>query len=145
MGKQYEVGRWQLGTRYVRLYVETESQDGAVEIFPEDEGTAKIIVGVDQDWETVVATMLHEAYELTLIDLNTRYKCKPSLSVESSDFLFVMTHNQLGEAHERVGAFVAKTIQPMLLIYGKLDAEKKAREKNAKKSLGNKRHAPKAR
>lgn len=103
-----EVGVYPLGYSFIRLYVVPNSANGSVEFLPEDKGLTQITVGVAMPWGESVAVLLHEAYEKTLIDLNTRYKLKPSFSGESSDYSFFMTHNQLGEAHEQVGDFLVQ-------------------------------------
>lgn len=101
------VGKYQLGFRNVLLYVVSDSADGSVDLLPKDKGPSVIYVGIDGPFYDCVGTLLHEAYELVLIDLNTRHKKQPSYSLESSDFIFIASHNELSEAHERVGTFIA--------------------------------------
>jgi hypothetical protein len=116
---QHLLGHYELGFRNVRLYVDTDHGNGSVVIVPKDNGSSKIIVGIDSPLYEAVSVLLHELYEAALIDLNTRYKKQPSFSGESSDFVFMMTHNELGEAHERVGTMLVKAMPVFVKAYAK--------------------------
>jgi len=100
------VGNYKIGYRPVQLFVDTNLPGGSVTLVPEDGKPTSIEIGIGCHLTLAMSTLLHEAYELALIDLNTRYEPQPAYSSESSDFIFVMTHNQLGEAHDRVGEFL---------------------------------------
>lgn len=113
------VGIYQLGFRMVRLIADFTTANGSVMVCPDDHSLPQVIVGCDAPWEEVIGTMLHEAYELSFIDLNTRYKNRPSWSDESSDFIFVMTHNQLSETCERVGSFIEQALPELNKVYFK--------------------------
>ena len=128
-----EVGTYRLGMRYVRVIAVPKSEDGQVVVFPGNESIPEIFIGIDQDWSSVVGTLLHEAYELSLIDLNCRYKKKPSMSVESSDFTFIATHNEMGEAHERVGEFLAGCFPALGKTYNAVRQHEKKIESIKKK------------
>ena len=108
MKTRYFVGSYRLGFRNTRLFIDTSTANGHVDLSPLDDGTTEVCVGIDCPWSESLSVLLHELYEGTLVDLNTRYKRKPSYSEESSDFIFVMSHNELGEAHERIGTFLAE-------------------------------------
>ncbi len=129
------VGKYMLGFRAVRLYVDTKSCSGSVDLLPDDKGSAIVCIGIDCPFEESTATLLHEVYEATLIDINTRYKRTPSFSGESSDYIFVMTHNELGEAHERVGVFMVEAYEDFKEIYEKLQ-RKMSRKKQLDKRRG---------
>lgn len=117
MKTEHFIGNYMLGFKYVRLFVKTDTAGGSVKLVPEDKGSQKIIVGIDAPWATVLGTLLHELYEAVLIDLGTRYEQQPSLSNESSDFMFMMTHNQLGEAHDRIGMFLESALPDFSKAY----------------------------
>lgn len=113
------VGTYTLGLRNIRLFVEPEHANGSVEFVPSDGGSGTVIVGIDGPWGESVSVLLHELYEGTLVDLNTRYKLRPSYSEESSDYMFFLSHNQLGEAHERVGYLLAEMLPAFFKAYKK--------------------------
>lgn len=113
------VGTYHLGFRMVRLICDFTTANGAVFVAPDDHGLPKVMVGGDAPWDEVIGTLLHEAYELTFIDLQTRYKQRPSWSEEASDFIFLMTHNQLSEACERVGSFLDHALPDLRKLYFK--------------------------
>lgn len=113
------VGNYRLGLRPIRLFMDPDSANGSVDLMPSDGGSTIVNVGVRCSWGETVTVLLHELYECVLIDLNTRYKMKPSYSEESSDFMFFMSHNQLGETHERVGYLIAHMIADFRKAYKK--------------------------
>lgn len=113
------VGNYRLGFRNVRLYLDFESEDSHVILTPKDRGATEICVCADCPFYDSVSGLLHEAYELMLIDLSTRYKVQPSFSFESSDYTFIVTHNQLGEAHDRVGTFLSDVYEDFNKVYEK--------------------------
>jgi hypothetical protein len=125
---QYLVGRYKLGFKYVRLIVDTTTANGSVDLVPDDKETTKIVIGIDSPWSESLSVFLHEVYEGTLIDLHTRYKARPSYSDESSDFIFVVSHNQLSEAHERVGVFLAESLPDFTKAYKKYSSFKETNE-----------------
>lgn len=119
------VSTFKLGFRFVRLFVETESENGSVIFLPADSGSARVTIGVNCSWGTAVSVLLHELYEATLIDLNTRYGLDPAYSNEASDFMFLVSHNQLSEAHERVGYALAAVLPDFTKVYKKYSPYKK--------------------
>ena len=114
------LGLYQLGLRPVRLYVDAESGNGSVEIIPTDKGPTKVIVGLDHhSFSRAVSVLLHESYEIMLIDQGTRYEPHPAASYEASNFIFVATHNQLDEAHSRVSQFLVAVYTDFKRAYDK--------------------------
>lgn len=123
--KRILVGQYRLGLRNVRVFINPEDSNGSVYVHPKDNGSAKITVGAESSWGTVFGIFLHEVYELTLIDLNVRYKKDPSFSNQSSDYIFFLSHNELNEAHERIGEFLADAIPDFQAVYKKLKKKPK--------------------
>src|ERR1019366_2439354 len=107
------VGNYRLGFKWVRLFADNSESGGSVKLIPEDEGSAVVTVGLHGPWEIVFSTLLHELYEAAMIDMGVRYGVSPAMSCESSDFLFVMTHNQLDEAHSRVSGMLIDALPAM--------------------------------
>lgn len=117
--RKHLVGVYKLGFRPIRLFVEPQSGNGSVTLVPDDDGSTVVTIGIDCSWCEAVSILLHEAYEAVLIDLNTRYQPAPAYSGESSDFMFITTHNQLSEAHERVGNFLIEAFPEFGKAYRK--------------------------
>ena len=113
------VGNYRLGFKWVRLFADNSESGGSVKLIPEDEGSAVVTVGLHGPWEIVFSTLLHELYEAAMIDMGVRYGVSPAMSCESSDFLFVMTHNQLDEAHSRVSGMLIDALPAMAKLYKK--------------------------
>jgi hypothetical protein len=128
-----EVGVYALGYYHVRLFAVPESASGSVDLLPDNNGLTEVYVGIGCPWAEAVSVLLHEAYEKTLIDLNTRYKPKPSYSGESSDYVFFMSHNQLSEAHDRVGEFITKCLPDFEKVWKKVKDDFLKKEKLKKK------------
>src|SRR5258708_7036630 len=106
---------------------------GHVDLKPDDKGPAKIVVGANDNWSDVQSTLLHEAYELVLVDLSTRYTQRPAFSDESSNYIFLLTHNQLDESHTRVSWFLTRALGSFKKTYHKIWREKHAVRKKKKK------------
>ena len=117
--RKYVVGFYKLGFRNVKLSIDTGTANGEVDLIPEDNGITTITVGIDSSWSESFSVLLHEVYEGVLVDLQTRYKQKPSYSQESSDFMFIATHNQLSEAAERAGVFLSEALPAFMKAYKK--------------------------
>ena len=111
--------------RRVRLLIENETRNGSVLFTPDDGGITTVTVGINGEWSRVVSVLLHELYEAVLIDLNTRYGKDPSYTVEASDFMFLVSHNQLSEAHERVGEVISIIYPYFYKAYKKYSPYKK--------------------
>jgi hypothetical protein len=116
---KHVVGNYRLGFRNVRLVVDSGTGNGEVDLVPKEGGATEVVIGIDSPWDEALSVLLHEAYEAVLIDSQIRYKPQPSYSGESSDFIFIATHNQLSEAHERVGVFLAKALPDFTKAYRK--------------------------
>jgi len=121
---EHQVGKYRLGFKWVRLVADTNSSGGRVILLPEDKGSPVVYVGIQGPWVLSVTTLLHELYEAALIDLNTRFEMNPSLSSESSEYLFVVTHNQLDEAHEKVGRMLIQALPDLFKAHKKYSTYK---------------------
>lgn len=122
--KTHLVTTFKLGLRFARLFVEADSENGSVKFFPKDSGSATVTVGVGCTWKESLSILLHELYEATLIDLNTRYHLDPAYTSESSDLMFFVSHNQLAEAHERIGCALSVVLPDFTKAYKKYSKSK---------------------
>jgi hypothetical protein len=120
------VGKFTLGLNFVELYANPETMGGSVDFLPERDKTdlTKIYVGLNDEWPEVLSSLLHEAYEAVLIDQGLRYRPKPSYSSESSNYIFIMTHNQFDEANTRVAFFLKDALPKLEQIYEKEQRKK---------------------
>lgn len=128
--KDIYLGTHPLGARFVRVYAIPDSPNGTVLVKPPDKGTPIVRIGIEsEDFGEVLSIALHEVYELTLIDLNTRYEHDPTWSNSAAHFLFVMTHEQFSEATDRVGDFFQRILPKLTLehkaLHAKLDKKKR--------------------
>jgi hypothetical protein len=121
------VGVYQLGFRNVELYADTKEDGGHVSLSPGK--ITEVVIGIDQHWPDVFGTLLHEAYECVLVDMSTRYKQQPSYSLDASDFIFLITHNQLSEAHDRVANFLVDCEKDFSKMYELLNRKAKRKKK----------------
>ena len=122
-----------MGLDYVRLYAVPESRSGSVDFLPDDKGHTKVFVGIGSPWGESLSTLLHEVYEKTFMDLGLRYRRNASYSEDSSEYLFSMTHNQLGEVHDRVGDFLKECLPDFRHVWDKTKKEHLRRKKLEKK------------
>ncbi len=123
--KTHLVATISLGLRPIRLFIQTENECGLVKLVPTDGGPTNVIIGISGSWASTLSVLLHELYEATLIDLNTRYTLDPSFSKEASDLMFLASHNQLSEAHERVARTLDKILPDLSKAYKKYSPYKK--------------------
>jgi hypothetical protein len=131
---EFLVGEYQLGYRPVRVYADPDDNGGRVEFIPKDKQATKIVIGCDDTWPETFSVLLHEAYECVLSEAGFRYRASPTYSSAASEFLFILSHNQLDEAHTRVAYFLDDVIKPLRLVYDDIqEKKKKQREKAIKK------------
>jgi hypothetical protein len=123
--KSIFVGTYILGYRPIRIYAHPLSRDGSVKMTPVDKGATIVNLGINHSWSKTLAVFFHESYELALIDLGARFGKNPSYSEESSDFMFFMTHNQLGEAHEMVGELAAGAVPDLQKVHDRFKKKRK--------------------
>ncbi len=122
------IGEYQLGYRNIRLYG-TDGTGGSVIMTPKDKKSTQIRIGFNDDWPEVICTLLHEAYELSLVEMNVRYDNSPSFSTESSRFLFLVSHNKLDEVHTRVAYFLVWSQEDLKNAYNKFQKARKKKKK----------------
>jgi len=113
------VGTYQLGLRNIKVFADPNTASGSVIMMPENKGVAEVNVGIAKSWAETVSTFLHEAFELSFIDLNGRYSQSPGFCQEASDFIFLVTHNQFSDAGERVSELLVKALPALEKIYKK--------------------------
>lgn len=107
--KQKIVGSFLIGTEYCQLVLR-EGDGGEFYFTPEDGHIARIKIGADVKWDSLVSTFLHEAIELILSRLKTRFE-RTDVSVnDMGGFLFVMHHTDLADMCGRLADFVVSAL-----------------------------------
>ena len=114
------VGKYQLGSDHVKVFLRSgDGGDGY--ILP-----PSITIGADvKSWKTVFGALMHEAFEIVLTKNNLRYSPDQDWSNESSAYLFVMAHNQMGDCNMRVACFMDNITADFKRAWLKWKKEKK--------------------
>jgi hypothetical protein len=110
-----KVGTYQLGYRWVDLFIERDSESGNFTWFPDNpsgpknpKSHAEIVVGVDgTEWAAWVV-LVHEACEAIMSDMGLRFRPSNRYVERSSDlYTFHFDHNQFTEVAARLGALIS--------------------------------------
>lgn len=103
------LGSFDAGLRYVDLY-SREGMDAEFRFQPEVGKNARITVGVNDNWWTVLACLTHEIVEATAVDMGLRYTPAPDISKDNGAYAFFMTHTQFSEVIARAGLYLTRAI-----------------------------------
>lgn len=111
-----EIGVYKLGMSNVRLCVE-KGNDGVAAGFyfaPHDGGTPiMMLCGLDVSWPTCVGSILHEAMESLFHKRGVGYVQTQDIEV-SSQYLFVMTHNDFDQCCRYASEFMVDCIGDLM-------------------------------
>lgn len=115
------LGKFPLGFAPVKVFV-TDSSGG--EGFVRTNGkTPQIVVGLDEEaWSDVLAVALHEAFEVTAMQMGTHFEPTLDTCGDSGRYVFVMNHKQFSEACGRVGLLMASMTPALAKAYKKFKA-----------------------
>jgi hypothetical protein len=81
-------------------------------------GCGCIEIGLaDDDWEEVVNSLLHEAFEFYATVHGLSYRAAPSYSSNSDMYLFIMTHPQMAECFGAITPFISKALPELAKQY----------------------------
>lgn len=122
---QKTLGSFMLGTESVNL-VARDGTGGELYTAPEAGHPARIKIGLDDSWDSVCGTLLHEAMEFVMIRMELSYRPTTDWSGDNGASTFIMTHTQFSEAIQRVGSYATKAVPA-------LSAEYRAWQRRAKK------------
>lgn len=107
--KDKVLGTWDLGIHSVKLIVSPTGYDGHFKLFPKEK-IPEISIGLMQrHWPHTLEVLLHEALELSFVQIGRRYNPAPDYGNSSASFIFVANHEEFTEAVSRAGQFVAQT------------------------------------
>lgn len=105
--KQKTIGSFYMGRESVQLVLR-EGTGGEFFMSPELGSIARIKVGAEhEEWDRVLAVLLHEAMELAYEKLGRRYDVTNDFSGDHSTYLFVVPHVAFSNACAMVAEFVA--------------------------------------
>ena len=120
------IGVYDLGAMVVRLDVRkglgAEFDMGA-------RPQARICVGLGGSWPEVVSRLFHEAFEAVSAVSETRWRPGTDYSYSASNWLFVLTHEQMAEAVAQVGHFAAKVLPALAKAYRAVNRKPKHKPK----------------
>jgi hypothetical protein len=112
------VGIYDLGLHAVKLILDF-SKEGGHFTTDSKEHICEITVGANQRWEYVMQVLMHEAFELSLLEVRGRFRYTPDNAGSSDSYVFHFDHNQFSEAAARVGTFVSECLPAMGKVYNK--------------------------
>lgn len=118
------VGTYDLGMHPVKLFIDTELDGGRFNT-SNDSHVGEMVVGMSDEWSVMMEVLMHESFEALALSMELRFSPSVDYSESSSNCIFVMTHEQMGEIIARVGKFMADCLESFARAYRKLLAERK--------------------
>jgi len=103
--KQKIVGVYYAGNESIQLVI-GEGYGGEFYTTPEKGSVARIKIGMDSEWDTVLISLFHEIFEILFDRLKCRYKPSSDLSNSMASYLFVADHQDFGDVCARAAEFV---------------------------------------
>lgn len=110
-----KVGQYDLGTRRVNLFIDTDDQGGHFLTKDSPHGMAEITVGLKNNrWGMIVSILLHEALEFQFMETGSRYIPNPDYACANDGYAFFMDHNGFSQAVTRTGEFLADVLTDLI-------------------------------
>jgi len=103
--KQKIVGSYYAGNESIQLVI-GEGYGGEFYTTPEKGSVARIKIGGDADWGSVLTSLLHEIFEILFERLKCRYSPASDSSQSMASYLFVANHQDFGDVCARAAEFV---------------------------------------
>ena len=116
--RQVVVGVFCIGAEEVQVVLRSGT-GGEFWFIPEEGKIARIKIGADSAWESVVASLLHEALEMQMARHHCRFDPSPDFGRDHSSYLFVMNHPQFSDIVARVGMFTSACLPEVGRAYRK--------------------------
>ena len=126
--KQVIVGTYEMWYARFRIYLRPGT--GAdFDRIPDDGGLPVIRIGADaKHWRRVVASLVHEAQEISMQDLGLSFQPFPSLSDGSANYTFVMNHEQFNECCCRAGDLLSSALPDLAKAWKKWKSDEKKKK-----------------
>ena len=112
-----KVGTYFIGHENVRIAFRP-GNGGEFYLSPKDKGCALIVIGCEQnDWNTLVGVLLHEAIEFKLARQGNRFDPSPITTTSNASYMFMMTHEQMEDMASAVGPFLADCLPTVAKVW----------------------------
>jgi hypothetical protein len=122
---QIKVGNYRLGAFNVDLIALPHGTGGEFYFCPDDASIPRIKVGLAYDnWDEVVATLLHEAMEMALCSVNRRYLHSGKMTGDASGYIFVFSHDEFGQACGTAACFITPALPELASWWRKVKGAK---------------------
>jgi hypothetical protein len=117
MTKPVLVGHYDLGLVHCWMYGLPGVDGGKFWYSHPDTNQPTIHVGLNNKWQGVVATLLHEVAEAAAMQLEARYFHSQDYADDNGSQLFVMSHTQFSEIMGRVAWFLSPALPDLAKVY----------------------------
>ncbi len=117
--KLIEAGNFQISHTNLRISLDPAHSSAELQFYPPDGGCPKIIIGINTSWEDVVASLLHETFELQSYYLQCTFERAGTLGGLSSRYHFLLDHTQMDELCCFQGQLIAKSLPTIGKLYNK--------------------------
>ncbi|NQU44859.1 hypothetical protein HQ520_16335 [bacterium] len=107
--KQKIIGVYEMGYRKVQVVLR-DGHGAEYWALPGDIDFPRMKIGMKGTWKTVLARVVHEAFEMSAESLRVRYFESQDNSGEAGNYLFVFTHCQFAKIADEVGEFMAAAV-----------------------------------
>jgi hypothetical protein len=111
--KDKKIGSYWLGMGYVDLYV-YNGKGGHFNTGPESGALPRITIGIDDSLPYILEAILHEAMELTMLQMDTRFYPDSAIVQNCGHYVFHLDHNAFQECCARVSRFMEKCRRDLL-------------------------------
>ena len=97
-------------------YIEVVLREGTMAEFycnpdPDKHKPPRIVIGADsKSWSYTFASLLHEALELTIVQIRCRYELNDDSSGDNGNLMFIMSHTDFSEASHRTAIFLSECL-----------------------------------
>lgn len=115
-----EVGIFPLGRDSVRIFFR-EGNGGEFFINPGDGKIAEIVIGATEDWDDVLATVVHEAFEMVAEKALLRYQKIGDYGYDSASVTFIFSHSDFSHVCACVGSLLAASISELSKAFIKIN------------------------
>lgn len=119
-----KLGRWQLGWRYVNVFVKPKEIGASFNFCLEGE-EAQMSIGLQyDDFRRVVDSLMHETMEMSMVEQGCSFTRTDAWERNVTDaYTFHMNHSQFTEATTRASWFMCNVMEDLRKAYNKYHRE----------------------
>jgi len=123
--RQMIVGTYEFGYEKVQIVLR-EDNGAEVYFLPDGIDCPRIRIGADQpDWRSLVALLLHEAEEFSLIRAGARYHPSENLARDHAAYIFILNHTQLSQVCAQIAELLITCLPDLSKAWAKWKKETK--------------------